>query len=90
MQRKSGALYLNKIIIEKEKQGDKEYFKIQNTKMKLLLDKSYSEASISITVDIPIPEVDIGSGDVKSSFSCSHGKKLATRNKKWPNRTAVL
>ncbi|GFU51361.1 KRAB-A domain-containing protein 2 [Nephila pilipes] len=59
-------LCLNEINIEKERQGAKKCLEIQVMKIKLLSGKSYSEASVSTTVHISIPEIDRGRRDSKS------------------------
>ncbi|GFT85710.1 hypothetical protein NPIL_456831 [Nephila pilipes] len=60
IEQKVCSLYMNKINIEKERQGVKECLEIQAMKMKLLSGKSYSEAS-----RIPVPEVGKGRGDAR-------------------------
>jgi len=59
-------LCFNELKVQREREKSKRSLEIQAKKLKLMSDKSHSEASVGFTVCIPMPEVDRGKGDAKS------------------------
>ena len=87
-------MYLNKINIEKERQGARECLEMQATKIKLMSGKSDSETSLGTTVRIRVPEVDRGRGEARSTLTVvveNIGRGFfRDRTTRWTNKTIVL
>lgn len=66
VEQKICKLCFNELNVQREREKSKKCLEIQAKKMKLMSDKSHSEASVGFTVRIPVPEVDRGKGDAKS------------------------
>ncbi|GFT33523.1 uncharacterized protein NPIL_555561 [Nephila pilipes] len=66
VEQKICKLCFNELNVQREREKSKKCLEIQAKKIKLMSDKSHSEASVGFTVRIPVPEVDREKGDTKS------------------------